>query len=274
MSMEAAIKILAQAMGAEDVNAVEMNCHRHGPFKGAVVKVDGREYLPTCPVCQLDRISYQTIDQAQAQAEQIQQEHRERLSAQVPFTGIPKRFRGKRFESYQPHSDPQQYAFQSCQEFAREVLAGSGETLILTGKKGTGKTHLAAAIGVQIQEQLGGVIFTTTNDMLTRIRHGMKDDTEWNAMKPFRDARLLILDEVGQNIDSQAARRWMFDILNHRYAEMLPTVLISNLPLKSSEPNVPGLDQVLGPYLIDRLKEGYQAVAFDWESYRGCEASA
>ena len=53
----------------------------------------------------------------------------------------------------------------------------------------------------------------------------------------------------------------LFDVLNRRYRENKPTILLTNLGGK-------GLTEFLGPRIIDRLKEKAVFVPFRWDSYR------
>jgi DNA replication protein DnaC len=74
---------------------------------------------------------------------------------------------------------------------------------------------------------------------------------------------LLILDEVGVTIGNATTRRAMlFDVLNARYGEMRPTILIGNLTAAEME-------AYLGERIMDRLLEiGSAMVPFAWASHR------
>ena len=55
---------------------------------------------------------------------------------------------------------------------------------------------------------------------------------------------------------------FVFDVINGRYEEELPTVIISNL-------DVAGVKEIIGDRCIDRLRQdGGKVIAFDWESQR------
>ena len=62
---------------------------------------------------------------------------------------------------------------------------------------------------------------------------------------------------------SEAERVHLFDVLDGRYRDRKPTVLISNLDGK-------GFHECLGSRLFDRLTEtGSAVITFEWESHRG-----
>jgi DNA replication protein DnaC len=73
----------------------------------------------------------------------------------------------------------------------------------------------------------------------------------------------LIIDEVGVQFGSDTEKMIVFDIIDGRYSNMLPTILISNLAL-------PDVKELIGERAIDRLREdGGVVVAMKWDSNRG-----
>jgi DNA replication protein DnaC len=81
-------------------------------------------------------------------------------------------------------------------------------------------------------------------------------------MRSFAQVDLLILDEVGVQFGTEFEKVIITDIINRRYSDMRPTIIMSNLT--SDE-----LSEYLGARVVDRMYEGGGGVlAFDWESYR------
>ena len=61
---------------------------------------------------------------------------------------------------------------------------------------------------------------------------------------------------------SDTEKMFMFDIIDGRYENMKPTILISNL-------NREGVAEIIGERVIDRLRDGGgECLSFDWESGR------
>jgi DNA replication protein DnaC len=78
---------------------------------------------------------------------------------------------------------------------------------------------------------------------------------------------LLVLDEIGvsKETPSDFELTTIFTIINGRYEQMRPTVIISNLDGKS-------LPSAMGERCVDRLREGgVIVIPFEWESQRGKE---
>ena len=73
---------------------------------------------------------------------------------------------------------------------------------------------------------------------------------------------LLVIDEVGAQFGSDTEKLFIFDIIDGRYQDMKPTILISNL-------DIAGIKDVIGERCVDRLREGGGSmIAFNWESSR------
>ena len=94
-----------------------------------------------------------------------------------------------------------------------------------------------------------------------RSWRGQRSETE--ALALLTAADLLVLDEVGFAIGNGATRRAMlFDVLNDRYGEMRPTILIGNLTAAE-------LEGYLGERIMERLMDlGSIMVPFTWPSHR------
>lgn len=125
----------------------------------------------------------------------------------------------------------------------------SGESLLLLGATGTGKTYQAmgvvraiAAFGVR-----SGWKGTTAPDLcaLLRPRHGVDADAEFRR---FADANLLTLDDLGAAKNSEWVEEMNYRLINRRYEAMLPAVFTSNVPPKE-------LADVLGDRVASRLTE-------------------
>lgn len=120
-------------------------------------------------------------------------------------------------------------------EVAREFAQNPNGWLVLVGPYGSGKTHLAAAIANHaLQTQHMRPIFAVVPDLLDYLRATFAPDSESSYDKRFhavRTADLLILDDLGTENTTPWAREKLFQIVNHRYMERLPTVYTTNMDL-------------------------------------------
>ncbi len=107
--------------------------------------------------------------------------------------------------------------------------------LVLLGVYGCGKTHLAAAIANRLIERGHAVLFVVVPDLLDHLRATFAPGSPASFDVRFdeiRNAPILILDDLGTQSSTPWALEKLFQILNHRYAARLPTVITSNQSLE------------------------------------------
>lgn len=177
---------------------------------------------------------------------------------------IPKRFLGRSFDDFAADSDAHCQALAVARQFAErfDEHAAKGASLIFAGKPGTGKSHLAAAI---LQHVLtGGMRYATCMDLIRAVRDTWRRDSdlsESDVLDTFSRLRLLVIDEVGMQYGTDGEQTILFDVLDRRYRDMLPTVLVTNQDRD-------GFRRFVGERSFDRLAETARWVPFDWASYR------
>jgi len=232
------------------------NCDKHGDY--IAILRDGRP--PSgCPVC--SRLVHE--------AEEEERRRTEFLWRYLPTAQIPKRFSDRSIVNYRAKSPGQRKALEICTEYADNFDAhkDSGRCLLLLGKVGTGKTHLACGIANRLLHKMTRrVVYRTVGDILMDIRasFGSREEvSEMELMRPIMSADLLVLDEVGATKPSEFELATLYRIINGRYEKCLPIVIVSNLA--ASE-----LGEAIGERCFDRIKEGGAVVVpFDWASARG-----
>lgn len=137
----------------------------------------------------------------------------------------------KTFATFRPGESVQlQRAFDRAREFAESPEGW----LVMLGSFGTGKTHLAAAIGNRRLELGEPAVFMVAPDLLDHLRSTYSPDSETpfdDLFESVRGAPLLILDDLGTQTTTAWASEKLFQILNHRYMMKLPTVVTTNVEL-------------------------------------------
>ncbi len=158
--------------------------------------------------------------------------HLYRLSNLEPFSDLT-------FERFQPRGhaglgDEQirslEAAFSQAQLFARQLEGW----LLLTGGYGCGKTHLAAAVANSVVAMGIPTIFLTVPDLLDWLRASF-GEVEGNFEERFeniRNVRLLVLDDLGTQNTTPWAGEKLYQLINHRYVNRLPTVLTTNVDMR------------------------------------------
>jgi DNA replication protein DnaC len=114
---------------------------------------------------------------------------------------------------------------QAAYEYAQQP---HGWLVLMSKYPASGKTHLAAAIANFRQEQGDDVLFVTTADLLDFLRMTFSPSSNISFDRRFqsvRNARLLVLDDLGTESASAWAREKLFQIIDYRYVARLPTVI-------------------------------------------------
>lgn len=113
--------------------------------------------------------------------------------------------------------------------------------LVLLGKTGSGKTHLAAAIGHHLEGKGVPVEFCVVPDLLDMLRAYFRDDKLAgqfeDVFEGIRTAPFLLLDDLGVHSATPWAQEKLFQILNYRYNAKLPTVITIGEEQKEHLPN-------------------------------------
>jgi len=110
--------------------------------------------------------------------------------------------------------------------------------LVLQGTNGCGKTHLAAAIGNYQLKRAKPVIFIVVPDFLDHLRSTYNTDGRLGPDALFdrvKNAALLILDDFGEQAITPWAQEKLYQLINYRYNDMLPTVITTCLSLEEIE---------------------------------------
>ncbi|HET8911535.1 MAG TPA: ATP-binding protein [Ktedonobacteraceae bacterium] len=136
-------------------------------------------------------------------------------------------FREKTFSTFNSRVPGIQEAFTASQSYASDPDGW----LVLIGRNGCGKTHLAAAIANQRLEKGSLVLFTTVPDLLDHLRATFAPNSEVvydQLFSNMREAELLVLDDLGSEQSSSWASEKLFQLLNYRYNLRFPTVITTN----------------------------------------------
>lgn len=141
----------------------------------------------------------------------------------------------------------------------------NGENIIFMGKPGTGKTHLANAIGLKALLKGFTVHFITAHDLIKELHQSKADGTYYMRIQNYVKPDLIIIDEIGFKRFTQNGVDDFFEIVNQRY-EKKSIIVTSN---KSFEDwgNIL-FDPVLASAIVDRLVHHSQVISIKGESYR------
>jgi len=152
------------------------------------------------------------------------------------------------FENFDPHGNreakfitPQERAsLQEALETSKDYAEKLEGWMLLEGAYGCGKTHLAAAIANDAVSKGTPTLFITVPDLLDSLRFAYSDPetTFETRFEDVRNVRFLVLDDFGTQNATAWAQEKLFQIINYRYINKLPTLITTNLILDEIESRI------------------------------------
>lgn len=139
------------------------------------------------------------------------------------------------------------------------------ENIVFVGQTGTGKTHLAIALGFKVILASYKVLYTTVDEMITQMNISKADSTYYRRLKYFLEPDLLIIDEFGFKKLNQNYVENFFDIISKRY-EKNSIIITSNKTFEEWNEVFP--DAVLTSAILDRIIHHCHLIQIKGESYR------
>lgn len=167
----------------------------------------------------------------------------------------------------------QDFTFEHLPTAPRDVIAhlatttfvGRRENVVLLGPPGTGKTHLAIALGIKAAEAAFPVAFDSATGWITRLADAHTHGQLERQLRRLNRYRLLVIDEVGYLPFDPTAASLFFQLIASRY-ETGSLIVTSNLPFSRWGETLG--DDVVAAATIDRLIHHAHVIALDGDSYR------
>jgi DNA replication protein DnaC len=180
--------------------------------------------------------------------------------------------------SFPVHKDFDTYDFsvmpslnkQKILELARGEWIDQKFNCVLSGEPGTGKTHLAIAIGLAMCREGRRVRFFTAANLVTRLEEAQKQYQLDRLLMQLDKTDLLICDELGYLSFSRAGAELLFQVFADRY-ERASLLVTSNLPFSEWSQVFQG--ERMTAALLDRLTHRCHVFQMNGESYRFREST-
>lgn len=170
----------------------------------------------------------------------------------------------KRFEELNEAALPED-ARKHLKELKSLKFLSANRNLILLGNSGTGKTHLATAIGIKACEEGYNVLFKTAAGLINELKEAKDEKQLVRYAKQFKKLDLVIIDELGYiSFDIEGAEL-LFQYLAMRY-ETKSTLITTNLVF--SEWIKIFHDKALTMALLDRITHNALILNMSGRSYR------
>jgi DNA replication protein DnaC len=150
-------------------------------------------------------------------------------------------------------------------ELARGEFLARKENLLLLGNSGTGKTHIALALGLAACQRGHRVRFTTASALVSALIEARDEKYLLRLQKQLAAYELLIVDELGFVPLSKTGAELLFEVFSQRY-ERASVLVTSNLPFDEWT-EVLGSERLTGA-LLDRLTHHVHILEMNGDSYR------
>lgn len=255
-------RLIAQSMYG-DPQVFTGVCETHGGWSlNTYVGIPDR--VKTCPGCVADVRARKEAEESAAKAKASV----ERRIGRLIDCGVNERHQDKTFDVFVAETAEQANALNRCKLLVDGILDNPKRkpSLVLLGNPGTGKSHLACSMVIALSDAGVNAYRVCISDLVRDFKntYGKRDseETESDLLRFYGRVPLLVIEEIGVQFGSDTERMYLFEVMNRRYENCLPTVFVSNLDAAK-------LTAEVGERVIDRLREdGGTFLLFRGESWR------
>ena len=139
------------------------------------------------------------------------------------------------------------------------------ENVLLVGRTGVGKSHIAQALGHRACRAGYNALYTSAHEMLTMLRAARADATYDRKLLRFTSPDLLVVDDLGLRPLSHDEPLDLYEIIRQRYQHGA-TIISSNRDVEEWHPLFG--DALLASAAMDRLLHNAHVVVMDGDTYR------
>jgi DNA replication protein DnaC len=259
------LKAVNTILGKLEIRQVKTMCPLHGEYLANQVWLSGQiKEISECPECFKLKQAQKAIEEEKARKEEAERNCKQRIVE----TRMPLEYQTKDFSTFIQETDSQKAAFKLARRFVKgwEKAKAGGYGLLFLGSCGTGKTHLACAIMIELLKEYAFSYprYYKASEIFSSVRSTYQAGSTTNeeeTLKFFSSIQLLVIDEVGVQKGSESEKRILFSILDNRVTSNKPTILLSNLGPKA-------LEELLGDRLYDRVRSKCVPMLFAGSSMR------
>ena len=260
-------KQVKESMKREEIPDQKFECSEHGEYTGTVLMYLGIEMKPICPECQRiseEKLTIEKMDEEKRREEAAREfliREQERHYAEL---NIGEKFWEESFETFNAYTPALKRYLDICIAFSNDPR---GRMLLMLGKNGNGKNHLASSI----LKITGGCMYSVFEiELLLKECYSGKE-SESELYHRLCKTPMLIINEIGKHKVGEWETNFMSYIINKRYENLMPTVLVTNAHLKENCPQKGCsvcFQNLLGNDVLSRIVETGEIMQFNEKDYR------
>lgn len=196
-------------------------------------------------------------------ADEVDATRQRRLAARLRFAHFPFRRTIEEFDfDFQPSVDSKLIADLAELDFLRE-----GRPVLMLGRPGCGKSHLAVALAIKAVEAGYRGYFTGATDMTKALVSAWADGTFSTKIRTYTAPSVLVIDDVGITPFDRTESNAFYQVVNRRYEARSATIVTTNRGLPGWG-DLFGGDTVVAAAIMDRLLENAEVINIKGSSWR------
>lgn len=257
-------ELLATTIGKSLMNGLDYDttikvCEKCGdPIQKDIVILNVLRRVPIVCSCRKKELEQKAI-------EDENKEKQIRLNSIFKNSLMDEKFKQCTFENWN-HDIGSEKIFNICSKYASNFTKAKEDNLglMLYGEPGNGKTHAVSCIANYLMLRGIPTICVSINKMLERIKETYSSygkEGEETVLKSLSNADLLIIDDLGTEQKNEWSAAKIYNIMDSRYRNGLPTIITTNINLKD-------LENMYQKRAYDRLMEMCTPVLSDGKSIR------
>ncbi len=191
----------------------------------------------------------------------------ENIQREILKSGVSKRNQFFKLLSLNHHNTEQKKMINDAVKMSVSIQAGEvTQNIINTGTTGTGKTLIWSALVSELIRSGFTANIIKVSELIRSLKDTWRRDSDLSETKViefFAGLDLLVIDEIGVQYGSDTERLFISEIIDARYNDVKPTVLVSNLSIEE-------IQSCVGERVVDRLREdGGKLIGLKFDSLRG-----
>lgn len=200
----------------KNTEATDEFCERHNRQKRYMQTLD----RIICPLCETEKFSLEAERKA---SEQFKREFDRKADYFLnKYSSLNEEVRKATFDNFKVSTPAEREKLEFAKRIAKEYLDGKKNNVVLIGKTGTGKSHLAHAILFELLEKTNEiVIFASTSSIDARINFDNWD----SEVERLVEAKFLVIDDLGAEMNSPLIKQAIQKIFESRTKIIVTTNL-------------------------------------------------
>lgn len=192
-----------------------------------------------------------------------------KFESKIAASGVGENFSSKTFETFRDSTDELTYVKNKASDYSlsfSENQYNSNNSILICGKVGSGKTHLAAAISNRLMEMGFGLEYFEYRERIMKLKQINMDYEKYKKeMDKIKNAKVLFIDDLFKGKITEADTNAIYEVINNRYQRKMPIIITS----ERSYNDLLEIDEAIGSRILEMCKENIINIS-SIENYRLC----